>query len=198
MAIVTPVETARAAVDETEKQYRAARRALTSLLAQRKPLATAAPSDAEASAALSQNRTEIIDAELAVSDTSTRLDAARAAVIAAERKQADDEAEKRLAEARQLADALIEQSKLFDKAMAAGAAALSARDRLGERLRATGCLSAAGSEALNSRSRIRAAFGHAGLHHFLNEFIALRHSMALAETDRNISLSKLTAQSEAA
>jgi hypothetical protein len=193
------VAVAQVVVTETKAQAKAARRALADLLEARKPLAMAAPSDAEASAALAANRNDIIDAELAVSDTSTRLDAARAALADAERKQADDEAEKRLAEARQLADALIEQSKLFDQAATAGAAALAARDRLGERLRATGCLSAAGCEGLNSRSRIRAAFGHAGLHHFLNEFIALRHSMALAESDKStLTLTRLSAESEAA
>jgi hypothetical protein len=190
MAIVTP-ETARAAAEEAEKQYRAARRELASLLEARKPLVLGASSDGETSGELSENRNAIIAAEIACRDAETRLDAARAALADAERKQAGDEAEKRLAEARQLADALIEQSKIFDQAATAGAAALAARDRLGERLRATGCLSASGSEALNSRSRIRAAFGHAGLHHFLNEFIALRHSVALAESDKStISLQK--------
>ena len=191
------VAVAQLVVTETKAQAKAARRALADLLEARKPLAVQASGDGEISAALKANRDSIVDAELAVSDAQTRLDDAEQKLADAERKQADDEAEKRLAEARQLADALIEQSARFDKAMADGVAALVKRDRLAIKIRATGCLRAGAAEGLASRSRIRSAFGTAGLHHFLDEFIARRHCQKLAVSDGSLPLQKPTRKSEA-
>ena len=189
---------ARLAVTETKAQAKAARRVLADLLEARKPLAVQASGDGEISAALKANRESIFDAELAVSDAQTRLDHAEQALADAERKQADDEAEAKLAQAKALAAEVIQASESFDKAMADGAAALEKRDRLAMKIRATGCLRAGAAEGLASRSRIRSAFGAAGLHHFLDEFIARRHCQKLAVFDGSLPLQKPTRESEAA
>jgi hypothetical protein len=189
---------ARLAVTETKAQAKAARRVLADLLEARKPLAVQASGDGEISVALKANRESIFDAELALSDAQTRFDHAEQALAAAIAAAADAAAEEKLAQAKALAAEVIQASESFDKAMADGAAALEKRDRLAMKIRATGCLRAGAAEGLASRSRIRSAFGAAGLHHFLDEFIARRHCQKLAVSDGSLPLQKPTRESEAA
>jgi hypothetical protein len=189
---------ARLAVTETKAQAKAARRVLADLLEARKPLAVQASGDGEISAALKANRECIFDAELAVSDAQTRLDHAEQALADAERKQADDKAEAKLAQAKTLVTEITEASAAFDRAVADAASALEKRDRVAMKIRATGCLRAGAAEGLASRSRIRSAFGAAGLHHFLDEFIARRHCQKLAVSDGSLSLQKPTRERKAA
>jgi hypothetical protein len=189
---------ARLAVTETKAQAKAARRALADLLEARKPMAVQASGDGEISAALKANRESIFDAELALSDAQTRFDHAEQALAAAIAAAADAAAEEKLAKAKALAAEIIEASETFDGAVADAANALEKRDRLAMKIRATGCLRAGAAEGLASRSRIRSAFGAAGLHHFLDEFIARRHCQKLAVSDGSLSLQKPTRESKAA
>jgi len=199
MAVVM-VETARAAVTEAEKQYKAARRELASLLEARKPLVLGASSDGETSGELSENRNAIISAEIACRDAETRLDAARAALADAERAAVDAAAEEALTKAKALAAEVIQASEAFDQAMLAGANALERRERLRMALNQTGCMRAEVSSALDQRSRVRSAFAAAGFfHRYLNEFVATGQRHPLAETDRNtIALQKPERHEEAA
>ena len=192
------VAVAQLVVTETKAQAKAARRALADLLEARKPLAVQASGDGEISAALKANRESIFDAELALSDAQTRFDHAEQALAAAIAAAADAAAEEKLARAKALAAEVIQASESFDKAMADGVAALEKRDRLAMKIRATGCLRAGAAEGLASRSHIRSAFGAAGLHHFLDEFIARRHCQKLAVFDGSLPLQKPTRESEAA
>jgi hypothetical protein len=190
---------ARLAVTETKAQAKAARRVLADLLEARKPVAVQASGcDGEISAALKANRESIFDAELALSDAQTRFDHAEQALAAAIAAAADAAAEEKLAKAKALAAEIIEASETFDGAVADAANALEKRDRLAMKIRATGCLRAGAAEGLASRFRIRSAFGAAGLHHFLDEFIARRHCQKLAVSDGSLPLQKPTRESEAA
>ena len=189
---------ARLASAAAEKKYRAARHELAVLLEARRPLVLGASSDGETSGELSENRTAIIAAEIGCRDAETRLDAARAVLVDAERAVVDAAAEEKLAKAKALAAEIIEASETFDGAVADAANALEKRDRLAMKIRATGCLRAGAAEGLASRSRIRSAFGAAGLHHFLDEFIARRHCQKLAVSDGSLSLQKPTRERKAA
>jgi len=164
----------------------AARQRLGELQEARRPHAlNAALGEAEARASLDELTEQARSVEQEVADLAVALAEAESRSAEERREFAERDADRRLAEAREIKGRILAASVAADGAMLALAAALGERERLRRQLIKTGAIADGVTNSMRHRERVDRALWSAGVAECANiPRINASHRMPLAEADR--------------